>query len=233
MLRRVLWIVCAVSGLALAWLAGRQSALMADNSPWAVAQTGTDQASIPPTQTPQALLAQAEADDLLLSSVYERALPSVVAIQAENTSQENSKGTGFLFDSQGHVITSAHVVRDAHTLRVLLADGSFSSAALVALDPYSDLALLRLPVPPPAPPLLLGDSAALRVGQRAIVIGHPFGLYGSLSVGVISGLGRSCARLNGWGWACLPRRSAPWATRIPLSSKFRPPSTPAAAAALC
>ncbi|MCS6835562.1 MAG: S1C family serine protease [Anaerolineae bacterium] len=191
MLRRLLWIMCAASSLALAWLAGRQSALTADDSALLLAWSGAAQASMPTTPLPQALLAQVEADDLLLSSVYERALPSVVAIHAESAGQESSKGAGFLFDTQGHVITSAHLVQDAQTLRVLLADGAFTSAALIAFDPYSDLALLRLSTPPPAPPLLLGDSAALRVGQQAIVIGHPFGLHGSLSVGIISGLGRS------------------------------------------
>jgi len=198
MLRRLLWMLCALGSLALAWFVGRESAPMASERALPL--------SVLPTQPPQALLAEAEADDLLLSSVYERALPSVVAIQAERTGQESSKGAGFLFDTQGHVITSAHVVQGAHTLRVLLSDGALVSAALVALDPYSDLALLRLPAPPQAAPLLLGDSAALRVGQRVIAIGHPFGLHSSLSVGIISGLGRSL-RTAEWLGVGLPAQT--------------------------
>jgi len=190
MIRRLLWVAGGLSLLALAWALGRRSAPPSYDVP--LAWTGPDlaQVGVEPS-LPAAGLEQAEADDGLLNSVYERALPSVVAIQADAAGQESRKGAGFLFDTQGHVVTSAHLVQDAQSVRTLLADGVLLPAVLVGSDPYSDLALLRLPSPPQAAPLLLGDSEALRVGQRAIVIGHPFGLYGSLSVGIISGLGRS------------------------------------------
>lgn len=150
-----------------------------------------------PTPVPDAIIAEADAEYLLLSNLYERAAPSVVNIEAEIAGStagtvEISRGSGFIYDMQGHVVTSAHVVKDAQRIMVTFNDGYITSAQLIGLDTYSDIGVVKVetglerlfPLP------LMENSDVLRVGQRAISIGNPFGLSSSMSVGIISGLGR-------------------------------------------
>jgi S1-C subfamily serine protease len=100
-------------------------------------------------------------------------------------------GSGFLWDEHGHVVTNFHVISGAAQARVTFADQSTASARLVGQSPRNDLAVLRVVgVPKNAPPLQLGASGDLVVGQDVIAIGSPFGLDYTLSTGVISGLGR-------------------------------------------
>jgi S1-C subfamily serine protease len=98
-------------------------------------------------------------------------------------------GSGFVWDDRGHVVTNNHVIAGASSATVRLADGTAYPAALVGTDPRNDLAVLRIEAGA-APPLALGTSADLRVGQQVLAIGNPFGLDWTLTTGIISALGR-------------------------------------------
>jgi len=99
-------------------------------------------------------------------------------------------GSGFIIDPEGYVVTNHHVVAAADEIRVTLADGRQLDATIVGDDPQMDLALLKLDVGERLPHVELADSDAVRVGDWVIAIGNPFGLGGSVSVGVVSARGR-------------------------------------------
>lgn len=150
-----------------------------------------------PTPVPDSIIAEADAEYLLLTNLYERSAPSVVNVEviisasASATFREYSNGSGFIYDYNGHIVTNAHVVADARTVRVTFNDGYVADAEIVGYDVFSDLAVIRVNVAiERLNPLELADSDLLRVGQRAIAIGNPFGLSSSMTVGIISGLGR-------------------------------------------
>ncbi len=147
-----------------------------------------------------------EQEQQLLVALYRQANPAVVNIEVasrhpeiEGSSSSDlsipiGQGSGFLIDDQGHIVTNNHVVEGGEDYQVQFADGSKVLATLVGRDPDSDLAVLRVEqVPEVTPPLTLADSALVEVGQTAIAIGNPFGLQNTLTVGVVSGIGRSLA----------------------------------------
>lgn len=149
-----------------------------------------------PTAVPETLVLESSAEETLLINIYERTNPAVVNIDvsAELDGQlaELGSGSGFVIDKRGHIVTNNHVVADAQEMRVVFADGRVAKATLVGGDPYSDLAVIRVNVPEERlTPLELGNSDELRVGQRVIAIGNPFGLHGSMTIGIVSALGRS------------------------------------------
>lgn len=156
-----------------------------------------DTVSQAPTPLPQSIIDEADADYLVLSNVYERITPSVVNIEADIDGQTDlfsdvSRGSGFVYDMSGHIITNAHVVKDALSIRVTFNDGYVTQAEIAGIDTYSDLAVIKVDVGlDRLLPLSLTNSDSVRVGQRAIAIGNPFGLNSSMSVGIISGLGRT------------------------------------------
>jgi S1-C subfamily serine protease len=100
-------------------------------------------------------------------------------------------GSGFVWDQDGHIVTNYHVVQEAARASVTLNDGSTYPATLVGVAPDKDLAVLHIDAPPSKLlPLPIGKSANLKVGQKVLAIGNPFGLDQTLTTGVISGLGR-------------------------------------------
>ena len=110
----------------------------------------------------------------------------------EPVPQDGGSGSGSIIDSRGYVLTNNHVVKGAYKLYVNLADGSRYEAKVVGTDPESDLAVIKF-TPPKGPSLgtiPFGDSSNLKVGQRVLAIGNPFGLERTLTVGIVSGLGR-------------------------------------------
>ncbi len=144
-------------------------------------------------------------DESAMIALYEEAIPAVVKILivaegADVTERQGFRGpdiegigSGILIDSDGHVLTNYHVIDGGGTLEIVLSSGETIDAVLLGTAPESDLALLKVD---PADvrditPLTLGDSDALKPGQMAIALGSPFNLQGSITVGVISGLGRS------------------------------------------
>lgn len=127
-----------------------------------------------------------------LTSIYRRVNPSVVYIITGQESAELGSGSGFVYDDQGHIVTNNHVVTAGDTYEVVFADGSRSRATLVGSDVDSDLAVIRVDVLPEGiRPVPLGDFDDVEVGQFAIAIGNPFEQQGSISLGIVSALGRS------------------------------------------
>jgi 2-alkenal reductase len=147
----------------------------------------------PRAVTPRGDLSETE---LSAIAVFEAVAPSVVQVIGTPTDIANpstglQSGSGFVWDRAGHVVTNNHVVADAHLIRVRLATGDVVAADVIGLAPNYDLAVLKLnasgSIPPP---VMVGSSAELQVGQSAFAIGNPFGLDQSLTTGIISALER-------------------------------------------
>lgn len=127
--------------------------------------------------------------------VYQVIQPSLVLIQTERTGAaneaEHSLGSGVIINDRGEILTSLHVVDEANAIRVTFADGTESDATIIDKQPENDIAVLSASVLPELfVPATIGNSAALSVGDEAYVVGNPFGLYSSMSSGVISGFDR-------------------------------------------
>ena len=99
-------------------------------------------------------------------------------------------GSGFIVDSQGHVVTNNHVVKDATDIQVTLADGRKLPAKVVGVDPKTDLAVLQVKSDTALPHLALGVSGAARVGDWVVAVGNPFGLGSTVTAGILSARGR-------------------------------------------
>ena len=128
--------------------------------------------------------------------VYQVVQPSLVLIQTQSPGADGQPaqalGSGVIINAQGDILTALHVVTQSTEIRLTFADGSQSPAQITAQQPDHDIAVLRAEQPPAQlPPAVLGNPNALRVGDEAYVVGNPFGLYSSMSTGVISGFGRS------------------------------------------
>lgn len=149
-----------------------------------------------PTAVPQAIIDAADAEYLLLTNIYERVVPSVVNIDVTYRLTSagvttSAGGSGMVYDLEGHIITNAHLAANAEALLVTFYDGAVADAEVVGVDVFSDLAVIKVDVPrEQLAPVVFGDSDAVRVGERAIAIGNPFGLASSMSVGIVSALGR-------------------------------------------
>ncbi len=154
-------------------------------------------AAVPPTPLSDADLAAVDALDALLINLYERVNPAVVYIEVLGDYRDSLErlggGSGFLIDNGGHIVTNDHVIRAADKLQVTFSDGAVTDdVEVIGRDAYSDLAVIRVNVAPDhLQPLEFGDSDALQVGQRVIAIGNPFGLQGTMTVGVVSAVGRA------------------------------------------
>lgn len=147
---------------------------------------------------PQALLAEttgAGSDENHTVALYERLAPATVSLSVTYPSgglgagpTPMGVGAGFIVDEQGTILTNAHVVEGASAITASLFNGARVNLALLAIDPTTDVAILRLPPGhAPVPFVKLGDSDAVRVGQQTLVVGSPFGLGFTLSNGIISG----------------------------------------------
>jgi 2-alkenal reductase len=129
--------------------------------------------------------------DMILPDLYEQVNPGVVSIVVAGD-QGGSLGSGFVFDTQGNIVTNYHVVEGAKDLEVDFASGLKVRATVSSTDPDSDLAVLKVNVPAAElKPLKLGDSDQVRVGQQVIAMGNPFGLSGTMTMGIISAKGRT------------------------------------------
>jgi S1-C subfamily serine protease len=131
----------------------------------------------------------------LSRDAYAAILPSFVVIEATgdpNVNDDDELGSGVVVDSRGDILTSLHVVEHATAIKVSFTDGTSAAARILVQQPEHDIAVLQAAVAPDSlTPAVLGNPGALRVGDEAFVVGNPFGLAGSMSSGVISGLDRS------------------------------------------
>jgi S1-C subfamily serine protease len=133
----------------------------------------------------------------LAAAVYQHVAPSVVQVSAKSAGGEPSGGAGVVVDEMADILTSLHIIDGATEISVQFSDGTTSPVEVVARLPDRDIAVLRATMPPAVfQPATMGNPGALSIGDPAFVIGHPFGLTGSLSTGVISGLDRSMTAPN-------------------------------------
>jgi len=129
------------------------------------------------------------------ANVYQIIRPSLVLIEVEET-HKNAKadhglGSGVVVDSFGNILTSLHVVEGSTTIKVTFADGTESEAEIVLEQPENDIAVIQaLDTPLSVVPAVLGNPNSMQVGDEAFVVGNPFGLYSSMSSGIISGFDR-------------------------------------------
>lgn len=154
--------------------------------------------------------AGADVETAIYMAVYQKVNPSVVYIEnlarvnirggegTEGTLPE-SQGSGFVWDLEGHIVTNHHVVEGADALRVTFYDGIQLPARLIGSDPDSDLAVIKVdPSLVTLVPVEKGRIEEVVVGQRAIAIGNPFGLAGSMTTGIVSAIGRSVESMTGY-----------------------------------
>ena len=134
---------------------------------------------------------------LSLIEIFEKAEPGVVRVNIQRNQTENENesaggvGSGFVFDKQGHIITNAHVIKDATKTVVTFLDGRSYSAEIVGVDEYTDIGVIKVNADLKLlNPLSLGDSSNLQVGEPITAIGNPFGLSGSMTSGIVSQMGR-------------------------------------------
>jgi S1-C subfamily serine protease len=203
----------ALSGRAAPFLAGIAVALLAillygvGNPPaprvsiqdvqQAVASALASQTPAPPRSqlvyaAIQPSLVLIQTDAATASTTAPAASPPPSAEGSPRTQPDRGLGSGVIVTDGGQVLTALHVVDSATDIKLTFADGSTSGATVVSREPESDIALLQ-PDSPPAQvvPATLGNPRSVQIGSEAYIVGNPFGLYGSLSAGVVSGLGRS------------------------------------------
>ncbi len=121
------------------------------------------------------------------STIYDQLKDSVVLVQTNL-----GLGSGFVYDLQGHIITNHHVIEDADTIEVTFLDGNITSANIVGMDIYSDLAVIKVdPEVTTLHPVVLGNSSELSVGESVAAMGNPFGLSDTLTAGIVSSLQRT------------------------------------------
>ena len=179
-------------------------------APALVAATVAPVANPPVAVAPNGALAAFQST---LEQIYTNVNPSVVFIQViEGSSSSTSLqlpqghpfvspntqgpsealGSGFVWDSQGHIVTNNHVIAGASKISVTFSDGTTVPATVVGADPNSDLAVLKVNVPSSQlHPVTMGDSAQVKVGELAIAIGNPYGLAGTMTEGIVSAISRS------------------------------------------
>ncbi|MBZ0300240.1 MAG: S1C family serine protease [Anaerolineae bacterium] len=157
-------------------------------------------------------MASATPRPAISAQVYEAIRPSLVLIETDPSAGEGAVrynpripiggslrpvqgdgvGTGVIVNDAGNILTSLHVVASARDIRVTFADGTLATAEIIGTLSDNDIAVLQAsPLPEEFVPATLGNPNAMRVGDEAYVVGHPFGLYGSMSAGVISGFDRT------------------------------------------
>jgi len=173
-------------------------------------------ARILPTPVSDEIIAQADAEETLLINLYQRVNPSVVNIDVVlNTNFQHpaipgngdepaippeefspffspqGQGSGFVYSDEGYIITNNHVIENAAKVTVTFFDGEEFLAEVVGMDADSDLAVIKIDAPAERlVPVTWGNSDNILVGQRAVAIGNPFGLSGSLTTGIVSAVGR-------------------------------------------
>ncbi|HEX9742181.1 MAG TPA: Do family serine endopeptidase [Nitrospiraceae bacterium] len=165
-----------------------------------------------PTVTGDSAVARAETGGLhlleelqsVITDLAERVKPSVVSVGAirpkdslrDRPPNAPGSGSGVIIDQEGHIITNNHVVSDATEVEVRLSDKTKFIAQVIGKDPDTDLAILKVTTDRKLPSARFGDSSSVKVGQWALAVGNPFGLDRTVTLGVISGIGRENMNLS-------------------------------------
>lgn len=171
----------------------------------AISAANNPKDAAPRQVTPRGELSAEETSTI---DLFERSRDSVVFITTSRRVEDfwsrntfmvpKGSGSGFLWDQSGHVVTNYHVIQDANDATVRTADGKEFKAKLVGASPMHDIAVLKIDVShEQSPPLPLGSSYDLKVGQKVYAIGNPFGLDWTLTNGIVSALNRSLTEENG------------------------------------
>jgi len=167
---------------------------------------------VTPTPLPEEIVVEADVEEQLIINLYARVSPSVVNINVIGAEVpgfpespfpeeffQRGLGSGFVIDKDGHIVTNNHVVEGARRIQVRFSDDTEADAEVVGTDPHTDLAVIKVDVPATMlHPVELGDSDTLRVGQRAIAIGNPFGFERTVTTGIISAVGRVLRQMSGF-----------------------------------
>lgn len=144
-------------------------------------------------------------DGLSPAEIYKRSVGSIVEITSTipggpspfgGSAGETAQGTGFAVDTNGDIVTNAHVVAGASRISVATSNGTTATATLVGTDPTTDVAVIRVSSSLGLKPLTLGNSSDLEVGDGVVAIGDPFGYTDTLTTGVVSALGRTITSPN-------------------------------------
>jgi 2-alkenal reductase len=187
-------LACNLSGLGSVLVTPTPSALEEALTAPEEAPTAVVVVSTPTPQSPEPVVQTTDVEEQLVIDVYARVGPAVVCIRARDH-LGGCIGSGFVIDQEGHIVTNNHVAESVPDLLVTLADEHTVPASVVGMDPGSDLAVLDVDVPADELTVAeLGVSSSLRVGQRAIAIGNPFGLERTVTTGIVSSLGRTLRR---------------------------------------
>ena len=190
---RVLVIVSALMLVVLGFMLGTAVIRTTANSNvWLVQQQPAATAAV---ATP------ATESEKLFSDIYNRVSPSVVSINVDGQTDQlgnfQATGTGFVIDNDGHIVTNNHVVEGAQNIQVNFHDGTIVRGTVVGLDPYSDLAVLKVDLPSGnLTPATMGDSNSLFIGETTLAIGSPFGQRWTLTTGIVSALDRTIQGLT-------------------------------------
>ena len=147
------------------------------------------------------------ADEIANMQVFEQVSPSVTYITNKRFQRDyfsfnvmeipQGTGSGFLWDDKGHIVTNFHVIYEADEIEVRLQNGKSYDATIVGADPDHDLAVLQINTTNlNISPIMIGSSSDLRVGQKVLAIGNPFGLDSTLTTGIISALGRTIQSMS-------------------------------------
>ena len=154
-------------------------------------------ASIPPLESQKEQLNITDgkinftSSDEVLISLYEAVNPGVASIIVYSDGLVVGQGSGFLFDDQGHILTNYHVVEDTAQIEVVFPSGFRAKGELIGTDLDSDIAVVEIIIPDVGlRPLALGSSSEVKVGQQVVAIGNPYGLSGTMTVGIVSARGR-------------------------------------------
>ena len=140
--------------------------------------------------------------NLSLVEIFQKSEPGVVKVNVQRTEESggtNGVGSGFVFDKKGHIITNAHVIKDAKKVVVTFLDGRSYNAEIIGFDEFTDIGVVKVNADLSLlHPLSIGDSSNLKVGESIAAIGNPFGLSGSMTSGIVSQLSRLLPSESGY-----------------------------------
>ena len=176
-MKRVLF---AISVLVVSMLACQMTGISTAPQPTPVLHTQLTPPVVPTPVDPSKM-------DTTLEALYVQVLPGVVAIKTSS-----AEGSGFVFDGEGHVVTNQHVVEGTNEVELDFSSGFKAHGTVIGSDTDADVAVIQVKAPADQiHPLVLGDSSKLNVGEQVVAIGNPFGLSGTMTLGIISALGRT------------------------------------------